>query len=414
MLQIYRFLVLLVVLVAGSAPGKADAPPCADGTEVSIANGRLCGLRSDTEGGAAHAYLGIRFGMAPEEAGRWMPAAPDRTSWDDVRPATQYGAVCAQSLDSAGRLSAGQSEDCLFLNVWAPAMAPANGGKLPVMVFIHGGAFVLGAGSGVVYDGARLAASGNVVMVTLNYRLAALGFLYGEGPGGDRIVGNFGLGDQQLAMKWVQDNIASFGGDPTKVTIFGESAGAMSVGLHLFSMPSSNGLFRAAAMQSNPANVAYKDAKVAAKDGTGFLKHLCDAAFGKNKGAKECAQPGWFRAATVTTETVLKAQQSYSAVDNSLYRIWRSGLPEGLPWTPVVDADLVVSQPTAGYAPGTTPKPFIFGVAADEGALFAALANLGLKEKTKVGLDPTLYGKMMDLFFGKDNRLTITAFRRTD
>src|SRR5262249_42052277 len=141
----------------------------------------------------------------------------------------------------------------LSLNVWRPRGVRA-GQKLPVMVWIYGGSFRNGGTSVPVYNGGYLAATNDVVLITIKYRLGALRFLSGV----DGLTGNYGLLDQQLAFQWVRDNAESFGGDPEKVTIFGESAGAMSVGLHTMSIPSSTGLFRAGIMQSNPLGIPYK------------------------------------------------------------------------------------------------------------------------------------------------------------
>jgi para-nitrobenzyl esterase len=142
-----------------------------------------------------------------------------------------------------------EGEDCLYLNVWTPDPSAS----LPVMVWIHGGSFVTGSGSIAWYDGARLASRG-VVVVTINYRLGVLGFLDLAAVGGPEWAGsvNLGLQDQALALRWVHDHIAAFGGDPGRVTIFGESAGAMSVSAHL-ARPGSSGLFRRAIAQSGAA-----------------------------------------------------------------------------------------------------------------------------------------------------------------
>src|SRR5262249_35840451 len=139
------------------------------------------------------------------------------------------------------------SEDCLSINIWTPADASSTS-NLPVMVYIYGGAYIFGGSASPTYNGAYLAAKGGVILVTFNYRIGALGFLAGiEG-----LTGNYGLLDQQLALTWVKNNIANFGGDPSQVTIFGESAGAISVGLHLLSAPGSQDLFVAGIMESNP------------------------------------------------------------------------------------------------------------------------------------------------------------------
>lgn len=224
------------------------------------------------------AFKGIPFAAAPIGAQRWCaPQAPQ--AWSGVRATTQYGNVAWQMrLPAAGPLSfafdAGapdRSEDCLALNVWTPAV---DGGKRPVMVWIHGGGFTGGSGSSLMYDGRHLVTRGDVVVVSVNYRLGALGFLNLNELSGGRIpaTGNEGLLDQIAALRWVRENIAAFGGDPGNVTIFGESAGGMSVGA-LLGMPAADGLFHKAIPQSGAASTAYtleRSVEVAER----FLKRL--------------------------------------------------------------------------------------------------------------------------------------------
>ena len=201
-------------------------------------------------------FRGIPFAAPPVGDLRHAPPAPAE-AWEGVRDCTAFGPVCPQVQlgDLGGVLAALGSgepmdEDCLFLNVWTPSVEPDA--KRPTMVFIHGGAFRGGSGSTPLYDGAAFARDG-VVLVTLNYRLHALGFLYldelFEGASG---TGNLGILDQIAALRWVRDNIAAFGGDPDNVTIFGESAGAMSVGT-LLGTPAADGLYRRAILQSGAA-----------------------------------------------------------------------------------------------------------------------------------------------------------------
>ncbi|HWD01777.1 MAG TPA: carboxylesterase family protein [Amycolatopsis sp.] len=182
-------------------------------------------------------FEGIPYAAPPVGALRWRPPAPP-AAWQGERDATKPGPRCPQG-DGAGT-----SEDCLYLNVWTPSVATA---KKPVLVWIHGGAFVDGGGDR--YDARRLVSRGDVVVVTINYRLGALGFLADPALGPQ--PGNYGFLDQQQALHWVHDNIANFGGDPGAVTIAGESAGGMSVCDHLVA-PGSRGLFRAAVVQSAP------------------------------------------------------------------------------------------------------------------------------------------------------------------
>ena len=209
-------------------------------------------------------FAGIPFAKPPVGDLRFRPPQP-ADPWDGVRPATAFGDTCMQSASPIDALFGGQpeptSEDCLYLNVWTPAL---DGAERPVMVWIHGGAFMMGSGSSAMYDGASFARRGDVVFVSLNYRLAELGFSQlahlDESYAGS---GNCGILDQVAALEWVRDNIAGFGGDPGNVTIFGESAGGMSVGT-LLGTPAAAGLFHKAIPQSGAAHNTVA-AKVAAE-----------------------------------------------------------------------------------------------------------------------------------------------------
>lgn len=201
-------------------------------------------------------FRGIPFAAPPVGELRWkspQPAAP----WDGTRDASEFGPTCPQVAGTMEALSGGarpqpdpMSEDCLTLNVWTPAI---DGEPRPVMVWIHGGAFATGSGRIPWYSGHNFARDG-VVLVTINYRLNAFGFLeLGELFDGLRGSGSVGIADQVAALRWVRDNIANFGGDPSNVTIFGESAGGMSVGT-LLGTPSAKGLFTKAIPQSGAAH----------------------------------------------------------------------------------------------------------------------------------------------------------------
>ncbi|XP_069860948.1 pyrethroid hydrolase Ces2e-like [Dipodomys merriami] len=209
---------------------------------------------NDTNVGV-HTFLGIPFAKPPIGPLRFAPPEPPEP-WSGVRDATSYPAMCLQDASPINTLITiilnlnippfSTSEDCLYLNIYSPASA--NGSSaLPVMVWIHGGALVMGMAS--LYDGCRLAATENVVVVTIQYRLGVLGFF---STGDQHATGNWGFLDQVAALRWVQQNIAHFGGNPNRVTIFGESAGGMSISLHVVS-PMSRGLFHGAIMQSGVA-----------------------------------------------------------------------------------------------------------------------------------------------------------------
>jgi para-nitrobenzyl esterase len=229
------------VVLSFAAPSYAESGPVVD-APAGAAMGR-------TEG-ALHVFKGLPYAAPPTGAARWTPPKP-MPRWAGVRDATQFGPACFQPLSGPGNIYAdnppAMSEDCLSLNIWAHA----NAHNAPVMVWIHGGSLTTGSGSEGVYDGARLAARG-VVVVTINYRLGVLGYLAhpalsAESPLG--ISGNYGLLDQIEALRWVKSNITAFGGDPSNVTIAGESAGGLSI-LYLMAAPPARGLFAKAIAES--------------------------------------------------------------------------------------------------------------------------------------------------------------------
>ena len=220
--------------------------------QVQTTHGRIEGLHE----GDLDVFRGIPFAAPPVGPLRWHPPQP-HDGWDGVRPCHQFGNACIQEPFPLPmkimEVDGPQSEDCLYLNVWTPGCDDAN---RPVMVWIHGGGLSLGAASQPLYGGAGLA-SCDAVIVTVNYRLAALGFLHLAELTDGRIpaTGNEGFLDHVAALAWVQENIKAFGGDPSNVTIFGESAGSWSVST-LMAMPAAAGLFQRAIAQSGVGNAA--------------------------------------------------------------------------------------------------------------------------------------------------------------
>ncbi|WP_226001043.1 carboxylesterase/lipase family protein [Paenibacillus sp. BJ-4] len=217
---------------------------------------RLGQLRGES-GNGYHVWKGIPYAQPPVGELRFHAPQPLK-AWEGVRAATRFGPICPQPMPSADSMTGNlveppeQSEDCLYLNVWTPASeAPVEG--RPVMVWIHGGAFVTGSGIIPLYDGARMAQKSDVVVVTMNYRLGPLGFLHLT-PRGDGLTSNTGLLDQIAALEWIRDHIAAFGGNPNEVTVFGESSGAMSIAA-LLAMPAAKGLFQRAILQSGASQV---------------------------------------------------------------------------------------------------------------------------------------------------------------
>ncbi len=201
-----------------------------------------CGdVRGTTDSGIA-VFKGIRYGADTRPRRFMPPMRPKR--WSGIHDALAYGPSCPQS-----RATEKSSEDCLFLNVWTPALR--DGGKRAVMVYIHGGAYATGSGSANIYDGVKLCKRGNVVVVTLNHRLNAFGYLYLATLAGAQFAdsGNAGQLDLVLALEWVRDNIAEFGGDPNTVMVFGQSGGGAKIAT-MMAMPAAKGLFHRAATMS--------------------------------------------------------------------------------------------------------------------------------------------------------------------
>ncbi len=253
----------VVTLGAGGAAVAAQDPP----DVAVVAEGALKGVVQ----GDVVAFRGVPFAAPPVGPLRWRPPQP-ALPWTGVRDAAAFGPICMQSGGLFGGGGA-QSEDCLTLNVWAPVRRPAA--RVPVMVWVHGGGFVGGSGSQPFYNGAAFARDG-VILVTLNYRLGRLGFfahpaLSAASPGEPQ--GNYGLMDQIAALKWVKANIAAFGGDPAKVTAFGESAGGISLNL-LMTSPAASGLFAGVISESGFGRFDAPPMAAMSRVGEGFARGL--------------------------------------------------------------------------------------------------------------------------------------------
>jgi para-nitrobenzyl esterase len=360
---------IVVLALAGCGPtpeaagvsrsGGAAAPPATASAATEDTVRLTTGLLSHPHPRPhpdVRVYRGIPFASPPVGALRWRPPEPPEP-WVGVRAATEFGPGCVQQL-AGSRLPWSEefmhqgdvSEDCLYLNVWTAAESSEE--ARPVLVYIHGGGFGEGSGSVAVYSGVSLAAKG-LVVVTVNYRLGALGFLAhpaltAESPQG--ASGNYGLLDQVAALTWVRDNIAAFGGDPGNVTIAGQSAGAMAVYL-LTASPLATGLFHRAIVQSGPGGLASFGMTDASVAGTLAAAESAGMAFGAARGAE--------------TAESLRAL----AVADLAPRPGGGGPPAR--FGPVVDGWFLPDDVPAIYAAGRqNDVPTIMGFNADEGSAF--------------------------------------------
>jgi para-nitrobenzyl esterase len=313
---------------------------------VSTRTGKLEGLRRR----GVRVFRGIPYAEPPRGALRFQAPLPPKP-WTGVRSGRRFGPAAPQLPPAMllvrraiGAAASQQSQDCLYLNVWAP---PPDARPRPVMVWIHGGAFVLGAGSSTLYDGAQLARTGGVVVVTINYRLGALGFLDLSRIHPGKTVANLGIRDQIAALEWVRDNIEAFGGDPENVTVFGESAGGMSVGT-LLGTPAAKGLFARAILQSG-ATSNVSSPEQAARVSEAFLDAL---------GARDLAQ---LEQASVSA--LLAAQR-----DTTMRLTMGLGT---MAWQPSVAGDLIPEPPLAAIERGAAGDVSILvGTNRDEWKLF--------------------------------------------
>jgi len=324
---------------------------------IQTETGNVSGLLQHNAGKSAFAYLGIPYAKPPTGQRRWQPPEPANGWGKTVFKATSFSSPCPQP---AGNTFIGK-ENCLYLNVWKPTQH--SNALRPVMVFIPGGGFISGQGGLPTYNGTYLAGKGNVLVVTINYRLGALGFLYD--PKHNHIKGNFGILDQQLALKWVHDNIAHFGGDPNKVMLFGESAGAMSVGLHLFSIPSSQPYFRSAIMESNVMGIPYADKKLAQTRANHFISLLCKTA---GYPPHQCPRnAAWLR--KLPLNTIMNAELK-ALPPGGMAGLVLKGMTHGALWAPTIGANPIVSAPINGYHNHMKAKPFVIGTNKDESVFF--------------------------------------------
>ncbi len=374
---------------------SASTGSCTTGV-VETADGPVCGnLQTggfpDGVPSQVETFVGIPFAADTGGENRFKPPQAV-TPWDTTFEAVAFGLGCPQLIAAANPvfqpvLDASVGEDCLSINVWTPKASKSA--KRPVMVFIYGGAFIEGSSNLPLMNGKNLAAGGDVVVVSMNYRVGAFGFMANNAWGAE---GNYGIQDQQMALRWVNDNIAAFGGDPDKVMLFGESAGAMSVGIQQIAVGTAGeNLFRASLMESNPYGIMYRhlvDSPTTAGSAPyNAIKIATDAAKGKCKDTSDAEMLDCLRG--LTAAQILAAQGKVGPGFEFQYI---------LPWTPVVSTDGVLrSQPNKE----DFDVPVMMGTNTDEGVTFAIPVIDGLiKEGLIKEFNEEAYALVVGVFFG--------------
>lgn len=341
---------VFVFLLWGAAPARAHIGDCAD---MVTDKGKITGTL-DKESGVC-SYKGVPYAAPPVGPLRFSNPR-EHEPWASTLIAGKHQNSCLQfPMMSGGKDSTVEGdEDCLYLNVWHRAGAPDA--PRPVMVFIHGGGFIYGSGHMDPNEGTKLAEFGDVVVVTINYRLGPFGFLVHPAfRDAEGHIGNYGLYDQTFALKWVNRNIAAFGGDPANVTIFGESAGGMSVGMQIIS-PVSRGLFHKAIIESAPVVLITKD--------VARMENIGERAAGK----AGCGDP------------TLAAQCLRAMPAADILRSMRGGIlfvndPETtIPFEPVIGEAFLPDNPLKMFRDGRYPTdmPVILGSNKDEASYFVS------------------------------------------
>eukprot|EP00943_MAST-04B_sp_MAST-4B-sp1_P005223 g5223.t1 len=347
---LYTCLVLLV-----SATSVANAAPT-----IITNSGVISGTIETANSVRVEAFKGIPYAAAPVGNLRWRSPVPP-ASWNGTKVTTKFGAACPQGKNSFTEVYPVEiSENCLFLNIYRPSNTSA-GDNLPIMIFFHGGSYVVGAASFLAYEATeRIAETNNVIIVTVNYRLQALGFLGGDllRDPIDKSTGNWGLKDQRFAMKWVQTNAENLGGNKDRVTIFGESAGSGSVGNHMVA-PKSWPYFHRAIMESGPVAASWIAMPMNASEynlNEILVRLKCPPA-ANSTAALEC-----LRSKNIS--------EIYRAGDNSQPHDDPGGVSL-IDWSPVVDGVELLDDPLNCLKKGQVNRvPVLLGSNKDEGTEF--------------------------------------------
>ncbi|XP_059182047.1 crystal protein [Centropristis striata] len=344
----------------------------APGPVVFTKDGQIKGITVDK----AHIFYGIPYADPPVGAYRWKPprpVSPRPGVYDASFPRASCMQACSGPItEECPRIV---SEDCLYLNIFVPLdvnFSRPVGSPLPVMVWIHGGDFIAGSASKPLYDGRFISNFTHTIVVSLEYRLGAFGFLVSGKDLHSSAAGNYGILDQQAALLWVQQNIAVFGGDPGKVTIFGESAGAQSVSLHLM-IQSSKPLFKQAVLQSLPFSIPLKTRHDALKLGKDFAKQT------------NCSVSDIVCLLSLTPQAVLAAQMKTSSKIVNPFRF----LEVFETWGPHIDGELIKEQAVTAFQKGhwQKEKSVLLGTTSEEGVIFA----YGVFNKPVSAVESTVY-----------------------
>ncbi len=373
-----------LLTVSAIAIAKTNRLNNANGTKVNIDSGAISGLTVGANN-EVRVYKGIPFAAPPVGELRWKAPQPVK-AWTGVRACTEFGPSCPQPnlLERIyGQKLGPTSEDCLYLNVWTAAVNPSD--RLPVMVWIHGGGYTMGSGATPAYDGAALARQG-VVLVTINYRLGPFGWLAHpqlskESP--NHTSGNYGLLDQIAALEWVRRNIAAFGGDDKRVTIFGESAGAGSV-CYLMASPLARRLFQRAIAESGSA--------------FGANRHLRESWYGQESaealGERVAREMAGNQAGDPIAALRAKSAEEILNGSNVATSSFFSG--DGNRFAPIVDGWVIPDDPGAIFESGKQANvPLIVGTNADEGSIFVLSLPLNSVEAYRA-LAQRVYGAHAD------------------
>lgn len=373
----------------------AGAGPAGSPSIVETDAGKIRGAIAN----GIHVFKGVPYGASTSGKNRFMPPVKPQP-WSGIRDALHYGHSAPQTIPGAPGILAGadflvsgnnppglgEGEDCLVLNVWTPGVKDNR--KRPVMFWCHGGAFTSGSGSAPLYDGSNLARRGDVVVVTINHRLGALGYTYLRHAGGKAFEGscNAGMLDIVAALQWVRRNIAEFGGDPGRVLIFGESGGGQKVST-LLAMPPAKGFFHRAAIESGPG-VRMNSLDYATKVADMFLAEL---------GVKPD------RIADVQAVSLERIMAAQGAVNRKLGG-FIPGMIQG--FSPVVDGDSLPQNPFDPLAPTVSENvPLLIGFNRTELTLFAA------GDPSLFSLDEAGLQKRLQSLLGEQAESVLSAFR---